>query len=826
MGKWVGLLLISWTFNCLALSAANKILYPDWQPDSQSVCLGHYLIPEVLVFPDKKISVHANESTFNPDGVSTASGNVTLLYENKKITANEAQFYLNPTTQKIETIQASGGIEYFDPNFRVWGAEIDIDIAKNRVRLNDIEYRLYNRQARGHASRATIYTDGIADLYEASFTTCAPYQTTWELKSDHIHLDRNKGWGRSKHTKINLYDIPVFYSPYLSFPIDARRKTGFTFPKFGSTARSGYAFSFPFYWNLAPNYDLTLTPRILTERSAELQTEFRYLTQKNEGTLLANFLPNDEKYRDFRRTQRLKVQNLPPTDPRILGLDEGNHRFAFSYHHHSNINSHFYGDINYDYVSDDNYFADLGNDLNTASTTHVLQQGKLNYQGTHWHHAWQLQTIQTLYPIDGPVNVVPYKLQPQWGYTAHYPFVWRYLSFDVEGNMTRFTHDRDPVTGELFTEGERYQIRPGVSFPLQKPWGFLIPKVKWDITNYQLKIGTIEEDNNKPPHALRSIPLYSLDSGLNFDRTIAFPSQVVTQTFEPRLFYLYVPFRDQSQYPNFDSGLINFSYFQLFRDNRFSGLDRVGDTNQLTMALQTRFLGSSGQELLKLGIGEIFYFTKRQVTLCDSLALKNCSNIEDPSLTKNFSDIIGKLDVHFDERWSAYGTLEHDPARNLTNKTGLSVHYNNNDNRTLYNFGYYWIRIDPAESNYQTNTYKSLRQFDASFAKNLTQKWSALGGAHYDFISNRMMRVTAGIEYDSCCVAWQFVLSRYYRPTEITDSSQYSNSFMMQVSLKGLSNFSPLGRQSKLSQEVFGYQPFQSRQTWQKPITSSIANLT
>lgn len=823
MGRWIGLALISWVGSCVA--STDYQYYPDWQPDSHALCRGYYVIPEIEFMPDEKISIKANESTFNPEGVSTASGNVVLFYEDKKITAEEAEIYLNPQSKSVESVRAHHGIQYLDPNFRVWGSDIDINVPNQQFTLNNIDYRLYDRQARGQASKATFYADGIADLYNASYTTCAPNDTTWELNAKKIHLDRNKGWGQSKNTWVKFKEVPIFYSPHLSFPIDARRKTGFTFPKFGTTARSGYGFSFPFYVNLAPNYDLTLTPRILTERSTELQTEFRYLTRMGEGSLFANILPDDDKYREFRRTQRQKALHLAPTDPRLTGLDNGNHRAAFSYHHHSQINPHFNGDINYDYVSDDNYFADLGNDLNTASTTHILQQGQLNYQGTHWHHFWKVQTIKTLYPIDGPVNAVPYKLQPQWNYNAHYPFIWRYLSFDIEGDMTRFTHDKDPVTGEIFTEGERVQFRPIVSFPIYRTWGFVIPKVKWDITNYDLKIGTFEDDTNKPQHPFRSIPMYSVDSGLYFDRQLTFTKQRVTQTLEPRLMYLNVPFRDQSLYPNFDSGLISFSYFQLFRDNRFSGLDRIGDTNQLTFALQTRFLNESGRELVKLGLGEIFYFSKRHVTLCDSRTLKNCSAIEDPSLSKNFSDMIGKLDIHFDDRWSAYGTLEHDPSRNLTNKSGLSIHYQN-DNRTLYNLGYYWIRIDPAESNYENNTYTSLRQADVSFSKPFARKWAALGAAHYDFVSNHMMRVTAGLEYDSCCVAWQFVLSRYYRPTEITGNSQYSNSFMIQVMLKGLSNFSALGRQNKLTQEIFGYQPFQSRQPWQRPITSPIANLT
>ncbi len=821
MGKWIGLALISWVGSCIAAPDQD---YPDWQVNPESVCRGYYVIPEMDFIPDENISIKAHESTFDPAGISTASGDVLLRYQDKKITAQEAQIFLDQNTQKVDHIHAYEGIEYLDPNFRIWGNSIDIDVTNHRFTLDNIDYRLYDRQARGTADRAIVSTDGIADLFKASYTTCAPNHTTWELNAQEIHLDRNEGWGKSKHTTIKFYDTPIFYSPYLSFPIDARRKTGFTFPKFGSTARSGYAFSFPLYLNLAPNYDLTLTPRILTERSPELQTEFRYLTRLGEGTLFANVLPDDEKYREFRRVQRLKALNLPPTDPRVTGLDNGNHRAAFSYHHHSQLNPHFSGDINYDYVSDDNYFADLGNDLNTASTTHVLQEGKLNYHGTHWQHFWKVQTIKTLYPIDGPVNKVPYKLQPKWNYTAHYPFIWRYLNADLEGDVTRFTHDKDPVTGEIFTEGERLQFRPSVSFPLHRPWGFVIPKMSWDLANYDLKIGTFEDDTNKPKHPFRSIPMYSLDSGLIFDKEIPFPTQNVTHTFEPRLMYLYVPFRDQSLYPNFDSGLMNFSYYQLFRDNRFSGLDRIGDTNQLTFALQTRFLNPNGRELVKLGVGEIFYFSKRHVTLCDSRTLKDCSDIEDPSLSKNFSDLIGKLDVHFDDRWSAYGMLEHDPSRNITNKAGLSIHYQN-ENRTLYNLGYYWIRVDPAESNFTTNTFQSLRQADISFSKPIAKKWTALGGAHYDFVSNHMMRVTAGVEYDSCCVAWQFVLSRYYRPTEITGNSQYSNSFMLQVMLKGLSNFAPLGRQSKLSDEIFGYQPFQGNQTWQKPVPSPIANL-
>lgn len=798
----------------LTCNAGAAPFQDDWIQTDDNPCKGYYSAPDFtpLSSPDE-VTIEADHSEFNPDGISSVSGNVVITQDSRQLKTSQASIYISPLTNKIETVSAPYDIEYSEPDFRVYGRSMEANVKKESFQLRDIYYRLYARHARGYAYKAVINANGYATLTNATYTTCAPHDHTWELKSRSINLSRTTGRGQAKHVRILIKNFPVLYLPYVDFPIDNRRKTGFLYPTYGTSTNSGIMLAFPFYLNIAPNIDATLTPRILSKRGVELQTQMRYLTHHSFGTFLGNILPDDSAYAAFKNYNLSYSTDLSPTDPRLTGLEKGDTRIAVAYKHVTEFNPHITGDIDYNYVGDDNYFIDLGNDIKTASTTQLLQQAQLTYRGVAWYHLFRFQSIQTLYPLNGPVNQVPYRRQPQWAFEANYPHFYQGLNFKLNGDVSRFTHNIDPFTGEIFTEGERYQMRPAISYLWQREWGYALPKVQWDLLMYDLRIGTVPNDTDKPQTPARTIPMYSFDSALFFDRNIRLLGFDLIQTLEPRIYYLYVPFRDQNLYPNFDSGIMNFSYFQLFRDNRFSGKDRVGDTDQITLSILTRILDREGQELFNLGFGEIYFFKKRQVTLCDSRTLKGCVDIEDPSLTQKHSDLIGQMDIYWYKGWSSFGTLEYDPDNNQTNKTSLSLHYRG-ENRELLNLGYYWIRIDPAESDFATGTFKSLQQTEFSFLWPITHQWSLLGRWHYDLVYDRTISTLAGVEMDSCCTALQFVVSRYLRPTDRYNDTNYATGFYLQFMLKGLSNFSLVGKEQKLISEIEGYKSFTHREMW------------
>jgi LPS-assembly protein len=352
--------------------------------------------------------------------------------------------------------------------------------------------------------------------------------------------------------------------------------------------------------------------------------------------------------------------------------------------------------------------------------------------------------------------------------------------------------------------------------PLQESWYFLKPRLQVDWLYYALKLGENAQDWNFPNHPNRVIPLYDIDSGLFFDRLLHVGNYTFTQTLEPRAYYLYVPFHSQFQYPDFDSGVMNFSYAQLFRDNRFSGRDRLGDANQISLSLTSRLLApDSGQEWFRASIGQIFYFTKQRVSLCEKIQGQQdvCFITENPPEKRDHSHFIGQAELHASPLWTSGLFVEWDGIRKQIEQASASLQFHPSDQQII-NFNYYWLRHDIAQIDFPDRQTGSLHQADISIFWPINLHWQVLSRWHYDLIERQTIEILGGLEYNACCIALQVVGSRYRQSTNFFYPQPYATGVFAQIVFKGLSAIGVNNPDGKLKQKIPGYIPLYDRQNW------------
>lgn len=797
--------------------------YPDWVVESarKSLCKGHYspLMPlhsEIQDFSSYPLILSANESTLTFEGQSVLRGNVSLKQGDRLLAADEVVIERSRHTRDFERLLATGHIGYFAPGLTLWGEQAEYFHEKGELFVSEASYRCYDKHARGKAQRIEIEKDASAYLTNATYTTCSPFDNTWLLSARQIKLSPQHGRASAKHIQLDVLDIPVFYVPYFNYPIDNKRHSGFLFPSYGQTSNSGSEIVIPYYWNIAPNYDFNFAGRWLSERGTEGQSKFNYLFAHSEGTIQWHYLPNDRKYGGFSKENRLSPPgDLSEQDPRIRALNGSSDRTAFNYRHTTRWSHKWQANILIDYVSDDNYFVDLGNDINTASTVHLPQQANLSYFGDNWTHYFNIEEYQVLQPLSKPINDEIYKRQPQWVFQTLYPQQWLNLTFGLNGETVNFTHKRDLLSQLPVTTGQRLHLRPSVSLPWHQSWYYIIPKVQVDWLYYTLKLSENDEIQSLPRRSNRTIPIYDLDAGVFFERDAHFKHYQFIQTIEPRIYYLYVPYRDQHLYPSFDSGVINFSYAQLFRDNRFSGRDRIGDTNQVSISLTSRLLPSKGgQEWLRASIGQIFYFQERKVFLCEQFDLQNvCIISEDPNADSNHSNLIAQAEFHPNSVWTGGFFWEWDSIHQKTEQASVNLQFHPSQQKII-NLNYYWQAHDIAQINPTTGDAGSLHQADLSLFWPLHLHWQLLTRWHYDLMQRQTVEILAGLEYNACCFALQLVGSRYRQSSNFFYPQPFATGIFAQVVFKGLSAIGLNNPDNKLKQKIPGYLSLYDRQDW------------
>ena len=808
---------------CSATIQANAI-QGDWVEDKTKLCGGFYQPPVVGELSDQDdhapLQISADQSKVHLDGHTLLLGDVAIEQGLRRIHANEARIEHEPGTRTIKSIDAYGSIRFVQPGLQVFGAHASADKDTGEMKVDEAQYRFYERHARGAAKSVLVDEDKTSTLIDATYTTCPPGNNTWELSAQTVELDQAKGRGSAWHSWISFWDQPVVYLPYFNFPINDARKSGLLFPSFGQSDDFGFNFSIPIYLNLAPNYDAQLNFKYIEKKGVGLDTTLRYLTKSSHGELQLDTIFHDASYVDFRREKRRSHPTITNTnDPRLNGL-HGLHRAYLQYQHHTDFTKRLGIDIDFNKVSDDNYFADLeqfymGNQIND-----IEQSYRLYYNGRGWNSNIHIQEFQVLHPFNASEREEIYRRQPQFELGLDPKTMPLGLSFSGKSEITRFSIRKDRLSQQSKTHGDRWHVRPELSLPVENVAGYIVPRVQFDFTHYNLENGTVALAQNKPTRPTRFIPMYDVKAGLWFEKSQTWGGHPFLQTLEPQLYYLYVPYRDQDAYPNFDTGPTSFAIDRLWRDNRFSNHDRVGDANQISLGLSSRLMDMSHYfERLRASIGQIYYFENRKVTSCDQQVYPNCRRLEDSTADDRLSPVIGLLGFYLTPELYTQSVYEFNHQVGETERTSVSVEYRG-PNDAVFNLGTQYLRVDPSQTDLDTGNQFSLNQVSLSAFAPISQRWRALGRTFYDRAEHHLIDMMAGVEYESCCIAVQFLAQRTLnangrdilaQPRTHAGLDPYATTFSIQVTLKGLSTLGLHDNDKKMKTLIPGYRPFEAR---------------
>jgi LPS-assembly protein len=760
-----------------------------------------FVRPADIPVDDHRIYVDTDEGQVAADGSAVLNGRVTVRQDQRSVAADSVSYDYDS-----DTLTVKGKVDFLDPQLRVRSdsGSYETDGAAN---FNEAFFQLMNRNGRGFAKDIDLRPDGKVALENVRYTSCPVGIEDWSLSASDINLDTKLQVGVAHHVTMRFKDVPIFYTPYISFPLGDERKSGLLLPSLGHSSSNGFDAEVPYYFNLAPNYDLTFTPGVLTARGVQLTEDFRYLTASSHGQLDATFLPNDKQQHDNRSYTRY-------TD-----VTDIKHGLRF--------------DTDIAAVSDVNYFQSFAVGTEQTSVTFLQRTADVLYYDDIWRVRGQLQNYQT---IDITVAAAdrPYSRVPRVQGSALYPIANSNFEFAFDSEAVNFLRGVGPT-------GVRVNLSPEIRWSSRGQGYFFEPAVGYDFTQYDLRDAGI----GQPSTPSRALPYARVDTGLVFEREAGAQGQR-TQTLEPRLVYSYVPYRNQNELPIFDSGLPDLNLVELFRTNRYVGSDRIGDANQVALAMTTRLFDTvSGTQYLAATVGQIRYFSIPRVGLPqDVLALSQGLRDQNGQLLGaipmvNPLALPGALTAPGGQSYVAYpgqsylGQYAYGLSRPQALALGQNPAFPASDivaEVALTGYKHLGVNLDYQWNPYTSTTEKSeialqyrpdptrvvnigyrfqegiLKQWDGSFAWPIAAHWNTVGRWVYSLQDRQTIEQVAGIEFKSCCYKVQLVQRRYLsiRPGTTTVGGTLDTSIALQLELTGLSS---VGKRedSFLEQSIRGY---------------------
>ena len=697
--------------------------------------------------------VMANQIESTAPNVIVATGNVEARQAGQNFFADWLRY---DTT--LNFVDARGQVRLEQPTLWVSGDTLKFNLNDYSGELTQPTYQLIPQQGRGiapplqqgsgnalpmqqgrgNAERIDFIDANNSTLADATYTTCPVGNDDWFLQVGELDLDKTRQIGTAHNATVRFLGVPILYTPWLDFPLNNNRKSGVLAPTFGTTQRSGADIVVPYYLNLAPNYDATLYPRLLSKRGLLLGGEFRYLLSEAGGVNRLDYLAND---RQLDRSRWEAVLNntyrLSPTTQ--VGML-------------------------YNRVSDDDYFRDFSNQAAITSISNLNQEIWIRSQHSNWNAELRAQIFQTLQDSTSPTPITPpYARLPQ----AHLGMTQTFgpgIEFKLEADATYFSNPS-------MVEGARVLAYPTLRLPLTNSFGFITPQIGWSSTYYAL-------DSSAPERRIsRNLPIFSLDSGVTFDRPFSLGGTDYEQTLEPRAYYVYAPYRDQSAIPVFDTAQLDFGYAQMWTENQFIGGDRINDANQLTLAVTSRFTeAATGLERLQITLGQRYYFDSQQVTL-PGVAPR----------TSNTTDVLVAFSGQITHDWLIGGSGQFDTQNGSTISQKLGASYRPGPGRVL-NLSYNFIT-------------QNTNQIDLSAQWPLAQRWYGMFRYNYSYFDNKLVEGLAGLEYNGGCWLLRGAVQRL-----ATKDAQSTDSFFFQLELNGMGSIgsNPL---HVLKQSVPGYLP-------------------
>ena len=701
------------------------------------------------------------------DGVAEAEGNVRLERNGQALEAPFVRY-----NRQSSRAQARNGLKYYRPGLYLTADSGDVQVNDRTGEFNGAEYSIITNGGRGQAAKVVALGGGRYELTEADYSTCAGETKAWQIAAERIELDRESGRGEAFDSTMRFYGVPVLYSPYFNFPIDDKRHTGILPPTIGSTSDSGFELAVPYYINIAPNYDATLVPRLLSDRGLQLGGQFRYLYEHHRGEIDGQYLPSDSEF--------------------------GDDRSLIHYEHIGRFNRHVGIEANYSKVSDDQYFDDLSTDLASTSTSQLERAIRLTMVDTGVRFTLLAQDFQTLDETDDDGDLDrtfdndPYTRLPQARLELLSPTAPFRAGLNAE--FSNFKRDDD-------LNAYRSDAEPRILWGVDHGGWYANSEASYRVTRYQLR--DLQSDPNFGPTDIeddvitRDIPSFSAETGLRFARNFG---DGWVQTLEPRMQYLYTGYEDQSDIPVFDTGVADLHYDRLFADNRFVGSDRIGDANQLTLGVSSRFIEpENGRTVAKLDLGRVTGFRDLRV---------NVPNSGETGYGEKGSDYVGGVELRPTRNTRAAATVQYDPDDSRINRALANVSFATESGYQL-DLGYrryldYRPRrqtndLDDNEIDIVPGEFENLEQTAVGVRAPVGANLDVLGRWNYSLERSQNVETLAGFEYrPSCCWATRISWRRYVAD----DDGSLDSAVMFQFVLNGLGQFGDT-TQSFVDDDVF-----------------------
>lgn len=598
--------------------------------------------------------------------------------------------------------------------------------------------------SRGDAKAVFFEGQDKKRLKNARYTTCEAGVDDWYIKANEIELDDYTQSGTAKNAYIEFKGVPLLYTPWMSFSFNNERKSGLLTPTIGTTSRSGFETLIPYYINIAPDMDATVGTRYLSKRGLQLQGEFRYLDETYSGMDSLEYLDNDSL--------------------------NGGRRYYANLSHSHNFGNGWSAGYNLEKVSDDQYFSEMSTRIISTSRVNLPQEGRVDYVGDVWRFNGLVQKYQTLDETN-----FPYQRLPQLTLTANKE--WDYVNTDLYSQWAYFDKADKADKAPIVAAGSRFVAYPSISVPFTQSYGFITPKLGLHMTQYSLKDNnfTVNGASVSNNNDSRTIPIFSLDSGLYFERDVNIVKNSYTQTIEPRMFYVYIPNKKQDLLPVFDSALADLNLTTLFTENQFTGDDRINNANQMSLAVTTRMIDKeTGAERIAATIGQRYYFSDQKVTLPGGSVSQN-----------NSSDIIAGLTARLSNKWNLDSFWQYNTDGSGVVRTNVLARYNPEPGKLL-NIGYRY-------------TQAFLEQINMSAQWPLSRGWYGVGRLNYSIRESRPIESIAGLEYDAGCWQARTVIQRVE-----TATANANYGLFFQLELGGLASIgsNPL---NLLRRDIPGY---------------------
>lgn len=732
------------------------------------------------------VTINADHAKGNYPDDAVFTGNVDIAQGNSRLQADEVQLHQKQAEGQpapVRTVDALGNVHYDDNQVILKGPKGWANLNTKDTNVWEGDYQMVGRQGRGKAdlmkqrgeNRYTILENG-------SFTSCLPGSNTWSVVGSEVIHDREEQVAEIWNARFKLGPVPVFYSPYLQLPVGDKRRSGFLIPNAKYSTKNYFEFYLPYYWNIAPNMDATITPHYMHRRGGVMwENEFRYLTQAGTGLMELDYLNSDRVYDDEHPN------------------DDNSRRWLFYWQHAGVMDQVWRFNVDYTKVSDSSYFNDFDNKYGSSTDGYATQKFSVGYAVQNFDATLSTKQFQ----VFDDQNNSSYSAQPQLDINFYQndvgPFDTR-----IYGQAVHFVNTNDDMP-----EATRVHLEPTINLPLSNQWGSINTEAKLMATHYQQT--NLDWYNNNPSNvnklddsANRVMPQFKVDGKLVFERDMEMLAPGYTQTLEPRAQYLYVPYRNQSHIYNYDSSLLQSDYSGLFRDRTYGGLDRIASANQVTTGVTSRVYDDAAIERFNISVGQIYYFTE--------------SRTGDDNIKWENDDKTGSLvwagDTYWriSDRWGLRSGIQYDTRLDSIATSSSSIEYRRDENRMLQlNYRYASPEYIQATlpSYYSTaDQYKNgISQVGAVASVPIAERWSIVGAYYFDTNVNKVADSMLGLQYNSCCYA---IRVGYERKLNGWDDTQkhavYDNSIGFNIELRGLSSNYGLGTNQMLRSNILPYQ--------------------